>query len=413
MGRNNLEYVKLLLRSLKENLDNKNHEIIVFVDADNENAKEYLLDAKKEFNDLKILYNNLDIPVGYQRNKTVLTECAKYDIISYLQSDMVIGPHYDTEILKSMKRGRILSSTRVEPPLHGASPVTITQNFGLHPDEFDMNKWNAFSEKCKREELINYFFAPITYYKEDWMALDGYDTVFRRAREDSDLVQRCLHAGIELMQTFSANVYHFTCVTSRGEDWFDSKNQKAQDRVKLQQVADSIEIRRFLRKWGNFNHGSEKLYKLDIDVVLKNYRLEVAESIEPFFSRVWLSTVEDKHHLVSRYNQYHSIANELLYSTEDAWNTAKHLFRVEDFDTVFMVGEPSEFSIKVEIDFNTINNPNGFLNNLQNLYQLFSECAPGEYELDGVKIYVNQVKTLPVDIKAQNPTFDYTVLTIY
>ncbi len=40
MGRNNLEYMKLLLQSLKENLDNKNHEIIVFVDADNENAEE-------------------------------------------------------------------------------------------------------------------------------------------------------------------------------------------------------------------------------------------------------------------------------------------------------------------------------------------------------------------------------------
>jgi len=33
---NTLEYTKILLQSLKENLDNKEHEILVFIDSDND-----------------------------------------------------------------------------------------------------------------------------------------------------------------------------------------------------------------------------------------------------------------------------------------------------------------------------------------------------------------------------------------
>jgi hypothetical protein len=46
---NTLEYTKLLLKSLKENLDNKQHEILVFIDSDNDGTLEYLRSVKKDF----------------------------------------------------------------------------------------------------------------------------------------------------------------------------------------------------------------------------------------------------------------------------------------------------------------------------------------------------------------------------
>lgn len=413
MGVNNLEYMKLLLHSLKVNLDNKDHQILVFVDADNENSLEYLLEAKKDFHDLSIIYNIAGIPVGYQRNKTILTEYAKYDIVSYLQSDMVIGPHYDTEILKHVKRGRILSSTRVEPPLHGQSPITITKNLGLTPSEFNMDEWNKISLVVRKDELTSYFFAPITYYKDDWMALDGYDTAFRRAREDSDLVQRCLHADIELVQTFSANVYHFTCVTSRGNDWFDKNNTVAQQRVALQQQADTVEVRKFLRKWGNFNHGNEKLFKLDMDLVVKNYDLNQVAILEPFFHRVWVQTNEDRTKIIAEYDKLQIFANTLLNVSDVNWKKYKHLFRTEPFDDIFHVGEPENYSIKITVDFSKIRQPNQFMDNLQNLYTILQEYEAGDYELDGVNISIRNINVLPIDVKASNPPFDHTLLTIY
>lgn len=412
-GNNTLEYVKLLLRSLQTNLDSDEHQIVVFIDSDNEGTLEYLQSIQSQFKDLLIVNNELGAPVGYQRNKTLLTEYAKHDIISYLQSDMVVGPHYDTEVLKHAKRGRILSSTRVEPPLHGQSAVTFTKNFGLHPEEFHIEEWNAYAEQVKRDELITYFFAPITYYKEDWMRLGGYDTVFRRAREDSDLVQRCLHAGIELVQTFSANVYHFTCVSSRGKNWFDQNNTEAQRRVQLQQQADNIELRRFIRKWGTFNHGENKLYKLDMDLVVKNYNIQTVYNIEPFFSRIWLSSETDRQELIRVGKSEQNVANQLLGFSQELWESSKHLFRLDDYEDIYRTGEPSNYSIKVTIDFKLVSYENQFLKNLQNLYGMLHECEVGEYELDNIHVSVRDTTIPPFKIGVENPEFDYKLLTVY
>lgn len=413
-GNNTLEYLKLLLESLRQNLDYDGHQILVFIDADNENTLEYLLGNKEKFKDLTIIKNEMGFPVGYQRNKTLITEYAKYDIISYLQSDMVVGPHYDTEILRHVRRGRILSATRVEPPLHGESDATITQNLGLRPHEFDMTAWNKFSQSVVQDKMMPYFFAPITYYREDWMRLGGYDTAFRRSREDSDLVQRCLHAGYELLQTFSANVYHFTCVSSRGSNWFDASDAEATARLAIQQQADAIELRRYTKKWGKFNHGTEKMFKFDADLVVQNYNVRGVFQLEPFFSRVWVANQQDKNVLIDTYNaSVHTPANTLLGVSDEQWNAYKHLFRQENYEEVFNVGTPTEYNVKVTIDFAKIQPNNRFIENLYNLRELLLQCDEGEYELDMVLISVRKLVDLPVDIYVNNPPFDHTLLKVY
>ena len=214
---NTLQHVKLLLRSLKENLTDKEHEILVFIDSDNEGTKEYLIDEKKNFFDLKIITHKLPRCVGYSRNNNLLVELAKHDIVSYLQSDMVISKDYDVHILNELEENCILSSTRIEPPLHGTSDTVITKDFGVYPEEFPFEEFVKFAETQRSNKTLNYFFAPFTFYKKVWLEIGGYDTLFRRSREDSDLLQRFVQKGVKIKQTFNANVYHFTCVTSRGK----------------------------------------------------------------------------------------------------------------------------------------------------------------------------------------------------
>jgi len=43
-AKNELEYIKLLFKSLKENLKLDQHKIIVFIDTDNEGTFEWLLE---------------------------------------------------------------------------------------------------------------------------------------------------------------------------------------------------------------------------------------------------------------------------------------------------------------------------------------------------------------------------------
>ena len=414
---NTLDHVKLLLKSLRENLFYPDHEILVFVDSDNEGTVDFLREQKKNFKDLKIVTHKLKPCVGYSRNNNLLVELAKHDVCSYLQSDMVISKYYDKNILEELEENCILSATRIEPPLHGLSETTITKDFGVDPNEFNWDEFIPFAELEKKNKTLEYFFAPFTFYKNVWLEVGGYDTRFRRSREDSDLLQRFIQKGVKIKQTFKANVYHFSCVSSRGKNWFDPSNEKVQKRVEMQKIADGIEIRRFLQKWGNFNHGEAKLSKLDMDLVLADVgRLNpmFIVQMEPFFSRVWLETEEQKKAIVSIFSNQHDPANELLgFSVED-WEFAKQFYNQVDSNLIYKVGKPEDFNIKVEADFSGIDPQKDlFLQNLTRISSIVEPYEPGIYELGSARIEVKNVVNLaPDQIVVKNPQFDMSLLTI-
>ena len=414
---NTLDHVKLLLKSLRENLFYPDHEILVFVDSDNEGTVDFLREQKKNFKDLKIVTHKLKPCVGYSRNNNLLVELAKHDVCSYLQSDMVVSKYYDKNILEELEENCILSATRIEPPLHGLSETTITKDFGVDPNEFNWDEFIPFAELEKKNKTLEYFFAPFTFYKNVWLEVGGYDTRFRRSREDSDLLQRFIQKGVKIKQTFKANVYHFSCVSSRGKNWFDPSNEKVQKRVEMQKIADGIEIRRFLQKWGNFNHGEAKLSKLDMDLVLADVgRLNpmFIVQMEPFFSRVWLETEEQKKAIVSIFSNQHDPANELLgFSVED-WEFAKQFYNQVDSNLIYKVGKPEDFNIKVEADFSGIDPQKDlFLQNLTRISSIVEPYEPGIYELGSARIEVKNVVNLaPDQIVVKNPQFDMSLLTI-
>ena len=89
---NELENLKLLLKSLQKNLDRDTHQILVFIDSDNQGTYEWLKSVKGDFNDLKIITHSLPPCIGYSRNNNLLVELADNEIVSYLQSDMVQNP---------------------------------------------------------------------------------------------------------------------------------------------------------------------------------------------------------------------------------------------------------------------------------------------------------------------------------
>ena len=77
-AKNELNHVKLLFNSLQHNLKDTTHEIIVFIDSDNQGTTEWLLTQKEIFPNLKILKNTLPICYGYARN---INEMFKFAIL--------------------------------------------------------------------------------------------------------------------------------------------------------------------------------------------------------------------------------------------------------------------------------------------------------------------------------------------
>lgn len=411
---NEINHISLLLKSLKLNLDGDKHEILVFIDNDNQGTYEYLKSIKNQYYDLKIITHKLPPCIGYSRNNNLLVELAKHDIVSYIQSDMVISPHYDTDILKELKSNMILSATRVEPPLHGESPVTIIKDFGTDPLEFDLEEWNKYSVTVKNNKIADYFFAPITFYKDVWLSIGGYDTLFRRSREDSDLVQRCLHKEIQLKQTFNAIVYHFTCTSSRGKDWFRKDNIEAQNRVKLQEKADQIELKRFLRKWGGFNHGTEKLIKYNVDLEIKNsskLSSQVITNIEPLFSQVYVDNSSVLQILLDSVKDEHSLANQLLNFAEEEWEKTLKYHNLVNYKNIFKLqNNPiSGYNVKVTIDGETLSNSDFEV--INQIHKIIENYDVGDYEYGGVTVSI--INKLPLsNTICKNPKFNMNLLEI-
>lgn len=411
-GPNTLEHTKLLLKSLKENLDSNEHEILVFVDKDNDGTLEYLRSIKSDFKDLKIITHKVQPVLGPERNSNLIIETAKHDIVSYLQSDMVVSKHYDTEVLKHLDQDMILSSTRIEPPLHGTSNLTFTANFGVSPEEFQWDNFLTYAETVKSDAIVDYFFAPFTVHKQTWNKLGGYDTNFRRSRCDSDIVQRALHSGVQIKQTYSANVYHFTCVSSRGKNWFDQSNAAAQLRVQTQQDADAIEIRRFYRKWGNFSHTEKLPFKCDIDFVIlgdTEQAINLAYELEPFGVKMWVSSQSVKDKLLERVSQEQGPANELYGFNKEDWKLSEKYYNITDYNSIYQVGEPTDYNIKITLSPKTIQ---GFLHHTSLLRSILQDTEPGEYELEGAKISVREFKEVVPAMQVVNPSFNLDLLSI-
>lgn len=260
-SRNEREYITLLLTSLLNGIDINIHEIIIFIDSDNQNTTNFLLEQKNLFPNLKIVKNNGN-PIGYASNSNWLISHAKHEIISYIQSDMIVCLEYDKKILSHLTDNIILSSCRVEPPLHAINSNSIThvKNFGLTPSEFEYEKFLSFAETVKDStKLSNYFFAPFSTYKKNWLNIGGYDIKFLKSREDSDIALRFALNNTPLIQCYDAIVYHFTCTSSR--QWAIKENRNKN----INTNNDEIELDRFIKKWGVFVHATT------LDADLKKY----------------------------------------------------------------------------------------------------------------------------------------------
>jgi glycosyltransferase involved in cell wall biosynthesis len=408
-ARNEINHIKLLLKSLEVNLSTKEHEIIVFIDSDNQGTFEWLLTQKEVFPNLKILKNHLPICYGYALNINEMIKQAKHDVISYLQSDMVVCKDYDLGILKHIKPNTFLCSTRIEPPLHPSGPEKVTYDFGLDPTQFDLDVFTEFAELHKQDKITEYYFAPFSMYKDVWLSIGGHDTRFRRSREDSDALIRLVLNNTKIEQTWLSLVYHFTCTSSRGVDWFNPENQQAQEKAKLQSLADIFELNRFTMQWGAFSHDGttkQKFYEISAKILGKNIPLEIFMSLERFFHKVYVEDTSIIPLVQNEYNQQQKIANRLFNMSDEEWdkygyiiNQPKASERIKSLDL-----DTSKDDIIIEFngDQHSLEYTNDFLVPLQKIID--QTDGNGKFEYGPFIITINKKQNRASEhIKITNP----------
>lgn len=215
---------------------------------------------------------------------------AETDIVSILHSDMIIGPGYFDNLLKHLERGKVVCATRIEPPIHPAGKEKIVRDFGddAHNFKFDAFEKFVIQEKADSiDDTTKGIFAPWMLYKEDHLAIGGHDQRFAPyGYEDSDIFNRWINAGYEMVQARDSLVYHMTC---RGHRWNKGVGIENPDyRATMDKNA-----REFLRKWGDWIQNDEYQYpiinpKYNKGIVLYRGKPLLLGTLEPWCDNLYV-----------------------------------------------------------------------------------------------------------------------------
>jgi GT2 family glycosyltransferase len=406
-AKNERDYLKLLLDSMYANFARRDHEILVFVDSDNQGTAEFLVSQKSRFPKLRILRNTLPYPIGLV-NMNIMFERATSDVVSYLHSDMVVGPRYDERVLTHLTEGMILSSTRIEPPLHPRSPEKITRDFGMLPSEFQLDEFSKFADAMREpNKLTDFHFAPYTCYKNVWLDIGGMDTIYRRSREDSDILWRMVLNGTSVKQTWDAIVYHFTCASSRGANWWQ-RNQEAETRQRIQQQADRVELMKFQRKWGTFKHpiavdeAQHHRYRIAANCTNCFGTESVLVGMFSMFDKIYVDDPLTFRQLNQIFETVHDPANNLLGFTSSQWSEYQSKFRTLDFESIYaMPPIVHSHDIVVDLDMSKLLPDQQMQRTVSSLNDIvhhsLSEGDTGDFEVEGLTVHVNRVRNAILD----------------
>ena len=280
-SRNNLEFLQLAYDSIRR-LETK-HEVLVLNDASTDGTKEWIEEQLDE--DLIVHHNPGPERIGIVGMFDKGIEMARTDIIMAFHSDMVVCKDFDKNILKHLERGKVVSATRVEPPLHPDGPEKILRNYGIEVEEFDMDVWLEQSEKLKEDRQTEGIFAPWCMYREDFLSIGGHDPLFApQSKEDSDLFNRFVLNGYEIIQSWDALVYHFT---SRGSRFNKHSGGSAGNNSEEWLHTTNKNMRNFIRKWGTPVLHTPLMKptippKYSISIEITNPQPQLLELLEPW-----------------------------------------------------------------------------------------------------------------------------------
>lgn len=300
-SKNNLRYLKTCIPSIRENAHRKDHDIIVFVDSDEDGTVDWLKENASRYG--VTYYVNPELGqrlYGIGKAYDYCIEHSTTDIFMIFHADMMLGPDADYHAFKHLQPRTVVCSTRVEPPLHPNAGEKILRDFGIWPEDFNAEAFNTFVLKSIKEyedKVTEGIFAPWMMYKNDFLAIGGHDPIMHSAREDSDVFNRMLLKGYTFKQPWSSLVYH---LTGRGGQFqhgqiTEEHSAKSQEWQKLMENS----TKEFIRKWGSTVKHTPMMKpvvtpRYDIHIRIFNCTEALLRVLEPWSTTIFTDLLQEK-----------------------------------------------------------------------------------------------------------------------
>ena len=387
-SRNNLKYLKWSYNSIRKNLGYR-HEICWADDFSNDGTWEWMQEIAEKDGNVKIHRNEGPERLGHTiLYDTLINDYATNDIVMIYHADMYACPKLDEEVLKHLERGKVVSATRIEPPLHPEGPEKIIKDCGIEPEEFNELGLMNFLEEFNtgEDKLTEGIFAPWAIYKDDFTSIGGHDPLYApQSKEDSDIFNRFQLAGYETIQTWRGFVYHMTCRGSRFKDGA-MRNPAGQVFMKGRESSEWLaqnlrSTRNFIRKWGHMVQHDELLNpivppKYDVAFVVYRCNKQMLYELEPWCSKIYLDLSNS------------NIIGE--YRKEEQPNTQ---FDLDERIKLYGTNKISDLhDVCVEFNAEELNNENfQVLVNLSKMLQDSGDIGVMEYDI--FKFYIKSLDT--------------------
>ncbi len=227
---NNLEYLKLAIKSIRQNSKYK-HQILIHINDGGDGTLEWV----KNQEDIEYTHSSENIGVCWALNG--LRPLVKTNYIVFANDDMYLLPNWDSELMKEIERiGHkmfFLSSTLLQPRPFFCPSVIAPANYGESVEGFEEERLLKEYMSHEHNDWSGSTWPVNIVHTDTWDLVGGYSIEYSPGMySDPDFSAKLYMAGVRIFKGLnSSRVYHFEA--------------RSTGRVKRNKGT-----RQFLAKWG-------------------------------------------------------------------------------------------------------------------------------------------------------------------
>tara|TARA_Y100000741_G_scaffold358112_1_gene336831 strand:+ start:301 stop:1167 length:867 start_codon:yes stop_codon:yes gene_type:complete len=228
---NNLDYLKICIKSLKKN-SVFNHQIIPHVNVGDDGTEEYLKSEEIDYTITK--YNS-----GICEGMNLASKKANFDYILYAHDDFYFCPEWDTTMISEVKKiGH--KNFYLSGIMMNNGPLKY--NCGNDLNNFNENKLLSNYKDINHYDFQGSTWAPHLIHKELWNEVGGFsEEYYPGTGSDPDLNMKLWNLGVRIFKGLNnCKVYHFGSIVTR--------KYKKHPTIKTESGSKGAKI--FLLKWG-------------------------------------------------------------------------------------------------------------------------------------------------------------------